>query len=80
MGFSHMPLELPPMAPFALDLLLWLTGVRGQIPRFDDFRPAPATPSARAGRLLRALAIAAAVFAAVSLAVWGTVSLAIRLL
>ncbi|WP_369726653.1 hypothetical protein AB8Z38_31400 [Bradyrhizobium sp. LLZ17] len=69
------------MAPFALDLLLRLTGVRGQIPRFDDFRPVPATPSTRAaGRLLRALAIAAAVFAALSLAVWGTVWLAIRLL
>ena len=76
-GFSHMPLELPPMAPFTLDFLLWLIGVRGQIPRFDDFRPVPATPSARAaGHLLRALAIAAAV----SLAVWATVWLAIRLL
>jgi hypothetical protein len=79
-GFSHMPLELPPMAPFTLDFLLWLIGVRGQIPRFDDFRPVPATPSAPAGRVVRALFIAAAVFAAVSLAVWATVWLAIKLL
>ena len=80
MGFSHMLLELPPMAPFELDLLLCLIGVRGQIPRFDDFRPVPATPSAGPRRLVRALVISAAVFAAVSLAVWGTVWLAIRLL
>ncbi|RXG94293.1 MULTISPECIES: hypothetical protein [Bradyrhizobium] len=68
------------MAPFALDLILWLTGVRGHIPRFDDFRPVPAAPTTGAGHLMRVLAIMATVFAALSLAVWGTVWLAIQLL
>ncbi|UPT86370.1 hypothetical protein HAP41_0000039955 [Bradyrhizobium barranii subsp. apii] len=45
------------MASLALDLVLWLTGVRGHIPRFDDFRPAPAAPSVGAGYLVRVLAI-----------------------
>ncbi|MDI3565367.1 hypothetical protein [Bradyrhizobium sp. Arg816] len=68
------------MASLALDLVLWLTGVRGHIPRFDDFRPVPAAHSAGAGHLMRVLAITAAIFAALSLAVWGTVWIAIQLL
>lgn len=68
------------MAPFALDLVLWLIGVRENIPRFDDFRPVPAAPAAGAGYLVRVLAIMAVVFTALSLAVWSTVWLAIRLL
>ncbi|QOG19781.1 MULTISPECIES: hypothetical protein [Bradyrhizobium] len=68
------------MASFALDLVLWLIGIRGHIPRFDDFRPVPAAPSAGAGHLVRVLAVMAAVFAALSLAVWGTVWIAIHLL
>ena len=62
------------MAPSALDLVLWLIGVRGHIPRFDDFRAAPA---AGTGYLVRVLAITAIVLAALSLAVWSTVWLAI---
>jgi hypothetical protein len=68
------------MASFALDLVLWLTGVRGHIPRFDDFRPVPAAPTGGAGYIVRVLAIMATVFAALSLAVWGTVWIAIQLL
>ena len=68
------------MASFALDLVLWLTGIRGHIPRFDDFRPVPAAPTAGAGHIVRVLAITATVFAALSLAVWGTVWIAIQLL
>ncbi|OKO77092.1 hypothetical protein AC629_32045 [Bradyrhizobium sp. NAS80.1] len=68
------------MASFALDLVLWLTGVRGPIPRFDDFRPVPAAPTAGAGYIVRILAIMATVFAALSLAIWGTVWIAIQLL
>ncbi|MET4171163.1 hypothetical protein ABIB99_002252 [Bradyrhizobium sp. LA6.1] len=68
------------MASLALDLVLWLTGVRGHIPRFDDFRPVPAAPAVGAGYLVRVLAITAAIFAALSLAVWGTVWIAIQLL
>ena len=68
------------MAPFALDLVLWLTGVRGHIPRFDDFRPVPTTPTVGASHLVRVMVITAAVLAALSLAVWGTVWIAIQLL
>lgn len=68
------------MTSFAFDLVLWLTGVRGHIPRFDDFRPVPAASSAGAGHLVRVLAIMATVFATLSLAVWGTVWIAIQLL
>ncbi|AMA60330.1 hypothetical protein [Bradyrhizobium sp. CCGE-LA001] len=68
------------MASYALDLVLWLAGIRGHIPRFDDFRPVPAAPATGAGYLMRVLAIMAAVFAALSLAVWSTVWMAIRLL
>ncbi|MFT4119511.1 hypothetical protein [Bradyrhizobium sp.] len=68
------------MAPFALDLVLWLIGVRGHIPRFDHFRPGPAGAAAGAGHLMRVMAILAAVVAALSLAIWGTVWFAIELL
>jgi hypothetical protein len=68
------------MALLALDLVLWLTGVRGHIPRFDEFRPVPAAPAAGIGSAVRVLAITAAVLAALSLAVWGTVWIAIQLL
>ncbi|KQT24904.1 MAG: hypothetical protein ACOY3N_14595 [Bradyrhizobium sp.] len=66
------------MRLFALELILSLLDVRGHIPRFDDFRPAPATP-ATAG-IVRALAAAIAVFAVLSLAIWGTVWLAVQLI
>jgi len=66
------------MRLLALELILSLLDVRGHIPRFDDFRPAPATP-APAG-LVRALAAAIVVLVGLSLAIWGTVWLAIYLL
>ena len=68
------------MTSFALDLVLWLAGIRGHIPRFDDFRPVPVAPAAGANHLLRALAIVATVLTALTLAVWGTVWIAIELL
>lgn len=67
------------MASFALHLVLWLAGIRGPIPRFDDFRPVPVAPAAGAN-FVRVLVIVAAVFAVLSLAVWGTVWIAIQLL
>ena len=66
------------MASLALDLVLWLTGVRGHIPRFDDFRPAPA-PTAGVSYIVRVLAITAGIFAVLSLALWGAVWIAIQL-
>ncbi|MBR1091136.1 hypothetical protein JQ621_27080 [Bradyrhizobium manausense] len=68
------------MASFALDLVLWLAGIRGNIPRFEDFRPGPVAPAAGANRLVQVLIVVAAVMAALSLAVWGTVWIAIELL
>ncbi|SFQ12111.1 hypothetical protein SAMN05216330_11629 [Bradyrhizobium sp. Ghvi] len=68
------------MASFALDLVLWIAGIRGHIPRFDDFRPVPVTPAAGGGHILRVLAIVIAALAVLSLAVWGTVWIAIELL
>ena len=68
------------MASFALDLVLWLIGVRGHIPRFDDFRPVPTKPTVGASHLVRVMVITAAVLAALSLVVWGTVWIAIQLL
>ena len=66
------------MRLLALELIFVLLDVRGHIPRLDDFRPAP-TASAPVG-VVRALAAAMAVFAALALAVWGLVWLAISLL
>ena len=66
------------MRLFALELLLALLDVRGHIPRFDDFRPAPAAPASVG--VVRALAAAIVVFAALSLAIWGLVWLAVNLL
>lgn len=67
------------MASLALDLVLCLLGVRGHIPRFDDFRPVPAAPTAGVSPMVRVLAITAGVFAALSLALWGAVWIAIQL-
>jgi hypothetical protein len=67
------------MASLALDLVLWLTDVRGHIPHFDDFRPVPAAPTAGVSYTVRVLAVTAAVLAALSLALWGTVWIAIQL-
>ncbi len=69
------------MGLFVLDVVLWLLGVRGHIPRFDDFRPVPATPVPGAGgAVMRMLATVIVVLAVLSLAVWAAVWLAIRLL
>ncbi|MHC4049993.1 hypothetical protein [Bradyrhizobium sp. 25ACV] len=62
------------MRLLALELILSLLDVRGHIPRFDDFRPAPVAP-APAGTV-GALAAAIAVFVMLSLAIWATVWLA----
>ncbi|TPQ39536.1 hypothetical protein C2U70_07065 [Bradyrhizobium guangdongense] len=67
------------MGLFVLDVVLWLTGIRGHIPRFDDFQPVPAVPVSASTRLIRALAAMVAVFAVLSFAVWATVWFAISL-
>ncbi|UVO28357.1 hypothetical protein [Bradyrhizobium arachidis] len=65
------------MGLLALDIVLWL--IRGHIPRFDDFQPLPVAPVSAGGRLVRAFAAMITIFAALSLAVWVTVWLAIAL-
>ncbi|PIT01250.1 hypothetical protein TSA1_11145 [Bradyrhizobium nitroreducens] len=63
------------MRLLALELILSLLDVRGHIPRFDDFRPAPVAPAGTA----RALAAVIAVLAVLSLAIWAVVWLATHL-
>ena len=65
------------MGLLALELILSLLDIRGHIPRFDDFRPAPVAP-APAGTA-RALAAVIAVLAVLSLAIWAVVWLATHL-
>ena len=67
------------MALLALDIILALLGVRGHIPRFDDFRPAPA-PAADGAPLVPVIAVIVAVFAVLTLAVWLTVWFAVQIL
>lgn len=66
------------MRLLAFELIFSLLDVRGHIPRFDDFRPAPVEP-APAGTA-RILAAAIAVFVLLSLAIWAIVRLATRLI
>lgn len=68
------------MGLLILDVVLWLLGVRGHIPRSDGFRPVPSETSASRSALSRILVTLIAVFAVLSLAVWTTVWLAIQLL
>jgi hypothetical protein len=69
------------MALFALDVVLWLLGVRGHIPRFDEFRPVPVTPVPGAsGAVLRMLVGVIIGLGLLALAVWCAVWLALRLL
>lgn len=69
------------MGLFVLDVVLWLLGVRGHIPQFDDFHPVPATSLPGAGgAVMRMLATIIVVLAAVSLAIWAAVWLTLRLL
>ncbi|MCK1720471.1 hypothetical protein [Bradyrhizobium sp. 141] len=63
------------MRLLALELIFSLLDIRGHIPRFDDFRPAPVAPAPTG--TARAAAIAA--FAVLSLAIWAAVQLATHL-
>ncbi len=60
-----------------LALTLTLLGVRGHIPRFDDFRPIPA-PHANMAPLFRAMAAIVALFAVLALAIWVMVWFAVQ--
>ncbi len=62
------------MRLLALELILSLLDVRGHIPRFDDFRPAPVAPAPSS--IARALAAFIAILAVPSLAIWAMVWLA----
>ena len=60
-----------------LALTLTLLGVRGHIPRFDDFRPIPA-PNANMAPLFRAMGAIVALFAVLALAIWVMVWFAVE--
>ena len=65
------------MRLLALELIFSLLDIRGHIPRFDDFRPAPVAPPPTG--TARALAAVIAVLAVLSLAIWAVVWLATHL-
>lgn len=65
------------MRLLALELIFSLLDVRGHIPRFDDFRPAPVAPAPASAA--RALAAAIAILVVLSLAIWAAVRLAAHL-
>jgi hypothetical protein len=68
------------MSPYVLDVLLWIVGIRGHIPHYEEFRPGRSEPSpTNAGRLFRILAAVVLSVMLLSLALWAAVWLAIRL-
>lgn len=66
------------MGLFVVDVVLWLLGVRGHNPQFNDIR-APSETSTNLSVLARILAAFVGVFAVLSLTVWTTVWLALLL-
>ncbi|MGL9622551.1 hypothetical protein QRQ56_31730 [Bradyrhizobium sp. U531] len=62
------------MRLLALEIILSLLDVRGHIPRFDDFRPAPVAPAPSG--IAGGLAAVIAVIAVPSLAIWAMIWLA----
>ncbi len=71
------------MSLHVLELVLWMSGIRGHIPQDgDDFRPRRNQPSFAAGTntLMRALAIVVVSVALLSLAIWAAVWLTIKFL
>ena len=63
-----------------LDVIFSMFGIRGHIPRFDDFRPVPPETSTGTANVIRVLTAVVAVFTILSLTVWATVWLALQLL
>jgi hypothetical protein len=70
------------MSLYVLDAVLWIFGIRGHIPRHDDFRPGRGGSSLAdsSNPLLRMLAAFALSVVFLSLSLWATVWLAMRLL
>lgn len=70
------------MSLFVLEAAIWILGIRGHIPHSGDFGPAPDDSSfaANTSPLARALAAFVVTVAALSLALWAAVWLAIKLL
>lgn len=68
------------MSLYVLDALLWMMGIRGQVPDYDAFRPGRNESSPGTATLLRVLAAVAVSIVVLSLVLWSAVWLAIRLL
>jgi hypothetical protein len=68
------------MSLYVLDVVFWIFGIRGRVPRNGDFpaRPdrSPFVPNAN--RLMRVLAAAVVAMALLSLIVWAAVWLALK--
>ena len=63
-----------------LDAIFRILGIRGHIPRNDDFRADPGESSFANSGLIRVLAAFLVIVAVLSLALWAAVWLAIKLL
>jgi hypothetical protein len=70
------------MSLYLLDAVLWVLGIRGHVPRDDDFRPGRNEALLAAGRnpLWRILTLFVVTIAFLALALWLAVWLALKLL
>jgi hypothetical protein len=70
------------MSPYVLDAVLWIFGIRGHIAQHDDFRPGRGGSSLADSNnpVRRVLAAFALSVVFLTLALWATVWLAMRLL
>lgn len=69
------------MSLCVLNVVIWMFGIRGEIPRDGDFGDGRSpSPLAGNGRLIRVLAVCVLSAALLSLTIWAVVWLTIKLL
>ena len=70
------------MGLYVLDAMIWILGIRGHIPQFDNFHAASSgsSPGTPTSGLIRILAATVASLAFLALGLWAAVWCAIRLL
>jgi len=70
------------MSLYVLDAIIWIIGIRGHIPQNEDYRAGPGNSSHASGtlRMMWVLAAFVAIVVILSLALWASVWLAIKLL
>jgi hypothetical protein len=70
------------MSLYVLDVVLWIFGIHGRVPRDGDFpaRPNRSPLTANAGTLMRVLAATVLTIALLSVVLWLAVRLSLKLL